>query len=121
MKKYLILASVLFVCGCATSNKNGDIVTLLSYEKNTDIFVNNELVGITHTQTKLPYKKANKTVLEGRKKGCKTTTLQANYDFDYMMILNPFNLLYVPEKYFSWDWWKPSEDKTLYNVTPVCD
>lgn len=121
MKKIFLLVAVLGLTACATGRKETEIVTLLSYEKYTDIFINNELVGISHTQTKLPYKNIKNTIISGRKKGCKTTELKAEYEFDYPMLFNPTNILYVPEKYFSWDWWRPSKQKVMYNVTPVCD
>ena len=121
MKKIFILCAVLILSACATGKKETELVTLLSYEKYTDIYINNELVGISHTQTKLPYKDIRNITISGKKKGCKTTELKAEYEFDYPMLLNPTNILYVPEKYFTWDWWRPSKSKVLYNVTPICD
>ena len=121
MKKMLIFL-VLMIAGCANNaNDPQNVVTLLSYEKYTDLFINNELQGINHTQAKLPYKGIKNTVLEGRKEGCKTATLRPEYEFDTPMLLNPLNILYVPEKYFSWDWWRPAYGKDVYNLTPVCD
>ena len=120
MKKILIL-TILFLTGCATGRDEVELTTLLSYERNTDIFINNELAGVSHTQVKLPYKGIKNVVITGKKKGCKSTELRAQYDFDYWMLLNPFNVLYVPDKYFNWDWWKPSQSKILYNVTPICN
>ena len=122
MNKTIYAISILFfLTACATGKNDSGLVTLLSTEKNTNIYINEELVGVQYTQTKLPYRNIRNTVIEGRKKGCKTTTVKPDYEFDSPMLLNPTNILYVPEKYFSWDWWKPNPDKTLYNVTPVCD
>ena len=118
MKKYIFLFSIL-LCGCATSKTNSNVVTILSYEKYTDLYVNDELVGINHTQTRLPHKNIKNTKIYGKKQGCQTVELKADYEFDTPMLLNPFNLLYVPEKYFTWDWWRAG-DKDLYNVTPIC-
>lgn len=119
MKK-LILASILILSACATGPKDSEVVTILSYEKYTDLYVNDELVGINHTQTRLPYKNIKNTKIYGKKEGCQTAELNAEYEFDTPMLLNPANILYVPEKYLSWDWLRPSEGKTLYNVTPIC-
>ena len=116
MRKITFLFCIL-LCGCAT--KKNDVITILSYEKYTDLYVNNELVGINHTQVQLPNKNIRKTKLYGKKQGCNTTELSVDYKFDASMIYNPFNLLYAPEKYLSWDWWKAG-DKYLYNVTPIC-
>lgn len=121
MKKCFLILSIFVLSACATGRQEAELVTLLSYEKYTDIYVNNELVGISHTQTKLPYKGIKETVISGKKKGCKTTEVRASYEFDYPMLINPANILYVPEKYFSWDWWRPSKSKVMYNVTPICD
>ena len=115
MKKFIFLFSIL-LCGCASNN---DLVTVLSYEKNTNIYLNEELVGISHTQIKLPDRNIKNTKLYGKKNGCQTTVLNVNYEFDTSMILNPFNLLFAPDKYFTWDWWRAG-DKSLYNVTPIC-
>lgn len=121
MKNFYILTAILLLAGCANNkNDSRNVVTLLSYEKYTDLFINNELQGINHTQAKLPYKGIKDTTLEGRKKGCKTTILKPEYEFDTPMLLNPFNLLYVPEKYFAWDWWRPAR-KDVYNLTPICE
>ncbi len=121
MKKIYILAAVLALSGCANSkNDTRNVVTLLSYEKYTDLYINNELQGINHTQAKLPYKGIKNATLRGEKKGCKTAVLSPDYEFDTPMLLNPFNLLYVPEKYFAWDWWRPS-NKDVYNLTQNCD
>ena len=46
MKKIFILCAVLMLSACATGKKETELVTLLSYEKYTDIYINNELVGI---------------------------------------------------------------------------
>ncbi|MBQ8671604.1 MAG: hypothetical protein IJ525_03680 [Alphaproteobacteria bacterium] len=121
MKKIYLIAAVLTLFGCANSENDAkNLVTLLSYEKYTDLYMNNELQGINHTQAKLPYKGIKNTILEGRKKGCKTAILHPDYEFDTPMVLNPFNLFYVPEKYFSWDWWRPAR-RDLYNLTPICE
>lgn len=115
MKKYIFLFCVL-LCGCTSNN---DLVTVLSYEKNTDIYLNNELVGINHTQIQLPDRNVKKAKLYGKKQGCQTAVLDINYEFDTNMLLNPFNLIFAPDKYFTWDWWRAG-DKQLYNVTPIC-
>lgn len=121
MKKIYILVAVLILSGCATAKDSPKtLTTLLSYEKYTDLYVNNELAGINHTQIFLPYKGIRETTLEGRKKGCKSTIIKPEYEFDSPMLLNPLNILYVPEKYFAWDWWRPAS-KDLYNLTPVCE
>lgn len=121
MQKKYILAAILFLSGCAVGKNDAEtLTTLLSYEKYTDIYVNDELQGINHTQARLPYKGIKTTTIEGRKKGCKTAVLKPEYEFDTPMLLNPFNLLYVPEKYFAWDWWRPAK-KDIYNVTPICE
>lgn len=119
MKK-LLLATILLLTGCATSNKDSEVVTILSYEKYTDLYVNDELVGINHTQTRIPVKNIKETKIYGKKEGCQTVSVNAEYEFDTPMLLNPANILYVPEKYLDWNWWRPSTGKTLYNVTPVC-
>ena len=121
MRKFYILITVLMLAGCATGkNDPKTLVTLLSYEKYTDLYVNGELAGINHTQTMLPYKGIKETTLEGRKKGCQSVTLKPEYEFDSPMILNPLNLLYVPEKYFALDFWRPAK-KNIYNLTPICE
>ncbi len=122
MKKiYLLVAVILAVTGCANNENNArNVATLISYEKYTDLYMNNELQGINHTKATLPYKGIKDTVLEGRKKGCKSVTLKPSYEFDTPMLLNPFNLLYVPEKYLAWDWWRPAY-KDVYNLTPICE
>ncbi len=119
MKKY-ILIFMMGLTGCASSSNNIKPVSIISYEKYTDLYVNDELVGISHTQIQLPYKNADKTTITAKKQGCESITVNAEYEFDTPMLLNPFNVLYVPEKYFSWDWWRPAEYKTTYFVTPVC-
>ncbi len=121
MKKFYILTALLFIQSCATSEiDTRNLTTLLSYEKYTDLYINDELQGINHTQVKLPYKNIKNAVLEGRKKGCKTVALKPDYEFDTPMLLNPLNILYVPEKYFAWDWWRPAK-KDIYNLTPICE
>ena len=121
MKKIYILAAVLLLTGCATGKNDPEtLTTLLSYEKYTDLYVNGELAGINHTQVALPHKGIKETTLEGRKKGCKTTIIKPDYEFDAPMFLNPLNILYVPEKYFAFDFWRPA-NKDLYNLTPVCE
>ncbi len=121
MKKICFILAFLFVSACANNKDSArNVATLISYEKYTDLYMNNELQGINHTQIKLPYKGIKNTVLEGRKKGCKSIIIKASYEFDVPMLLNPFNLLYVPEKYFSWDWWRP-DNKEVYNLTPSCE
>ena len=121
MKKLYILTAILLLSGCATGKDDSKtLTTLLSYEKYTDLYINNELQGINHTQARLPYKGIKNTTLEGRKKGCKSVVLKPDYEFDTPMLLNPFNLLYVPEKYFAWDWWRPAR-KDVYNLTPICE
>ena len=83
MKKFIFLFSIL-LCGCASNN---DLVTVLSYEKNTNIYLNEELVGISHTQIKLPDRNIKNTKLYGKKNGCQTTVLNVNYEFDKKRIL----------------------------------
>lgn len=121
MKKIYILIAVLLIGGCANDKDSArNVATLISYEKYTDLYMNGELQGINHTQAKLPYKGIRETTLEGRKKGCQSVFLKPEYEFDTPMLLNPLNLLYVPEKYFAWDWWRPS-NKDIYNLTPICE
>lgn len=120
MKKYILL-SMFLLSACATNKTNSNVVTILSYEKYTDIYVNDELVGINHTQVQLPYKNIKNTKIHGKKRGCKTTSIDVEYEFDTPMLLNPLNILYVPEKYFSWDWFRHSDTKNMYNVTPYCE
>ena len=72
MKKYILL-SMFLLSACATNKTNSNVVTILSYEKYTDIYVNDELVGINHTQVQLPYKNIKNTKIHGKKRGCKTT------------------------------------------------
>lgn len=120
-KKLCLIAIILTITGCANNKDDGrNITTLLSYEKYTDIYMNNELQGINHTQAKLPYKGIRDTIIEGRKKGCKSAILKPDFEFDTPMLLNPLNILYVPEKYFAWDWWRPAQ-RDLYNLTPICE
>lgn len=119
MKKAFLLIT-LFLCGCAASPSNTGVVELISYEKYSDLYINNELVGISHTQAQLPYKGIKETKLSAKKDGCEPVEVNAVYEFDSPMLLNPFNLLYVPEKYFSWDWWRPAKSKHTYYLTPIC-
>ena len=116
MNKLIILSTALLLSAC-TSLSSNDIVTVISYEKNTDIYKNDEMIGISHTQVALRNSGIQRVVFKGVKKGCIPAVIPAEYEFDIstLNVANPYNW----SRWVNGNWYKKTDKKT-YFVTPVC-
>lgn len=116
MKK-TILAAVLLLCGCSCLCPNTP-ARVISNEKGTNIYYNNEFIGSDSTYAVLRNKNADNSFLQGQKKGCTPKTLAVEYRFD----LGVFNLFDLRNwvRLLTWDVYIVDGNKDLYNVTPDC-
>lgn len=115
MRKFLIFFA-LMLSGCATGND--DVITLISREQNTNIFVNDELVGVSYVQVTVPDEGIQNVTFKGVKEGCQTATIPAEYELDISPIVyisNPWNI----ENVINGNVFKKTSKRTYY-VTPIC-
>lgn len=115
--KNLAILSFLMLCACTTTPVS-NTVTIISYEKDTNIYKNDELIGRDATQTELYDKGIQNVIFKGVKKGCVPAVVRAEYEFD-TDVLYP----YYPENWVRWingNWYKKTEKRTYY-LTPICN
>lgn len=116
MKK-LIIISILFLSGCSCICPSAP-TRVVSNEKGTNIYYNEEFIGSDSTYAILRNKNANKSTLTGEKKGCTTKIIPVEYHFD-LGALNIFDLRNWV-RILTWNVYEVDRDKDLYNVTPNC-
>lgn len=117
MKKIFIACFCAFLGAC-TCICPSQPVRVISNEKHTDIYYNNELLGSDSTYAILQNKGVEKATLSGEKRGCETTKLPVQHNFDYG-VLNIFDVRNIV-RLISWDVYEVDTSKDLYNVTPKC-
>lgn len=116
MKK-IILSTFFLLCACSTAPVDNTI-TIVSYEKDTRIYKNEELLGKDSVQTQIPDKGVQNVIFKGVKKGCEPAIMRAEYEFD-TDTLYPYD----PENWVRWingNWYKKTE-KRVYYLTPICN
>ena len=116
MKK-ILLATVLILSGCSCICPVQP-VHVMSNEKNTNIYYNNEFIGADNTYAVLRNKNVEKSYFKGEKKGCETQVINIEHHFDFG-VLNIFDLRNV-FRLLAWDVYRVDRDKKIYNVTPRC-
>lgn len=115
--KNFFLASLLLLAGCSCICP-AEPVRVISNEKGTDIYYNEEYLGSDSTYALLRNKNVRESTLSGEKKGCTTQTLPVEYGFD-LSVLNVFDLRNVI-RLLTWDVYIVDDSKNMYNVTPKC-
>lgn len=120
MKKLLLsFCGVLALTGCTAHRYPQTQIVALSHEKNTNIFLNEEYQGSERANLMILNKESKDSYVYGRKKGCEDSKLKIAYKFD-MGIFWIIDLNNIP-RLLTGDFWIVDEDKTVYNVTPICD
>lgn len=118
MKKFVVLCSILLLTGCTAHNYPERSIYAVSNEKNTNIYLNEEYQGNENANLRILNKESKDSYVYGVKKGCKTSKLKIAYKFD-MGVFWIVDLNNIP-RLLTWNVWVVDEDKTLYNVTPIC-
>jgi len=118
MKIKIAMACVLFLTGCSCLCPTAP-VRVISNEKNTNIYYNDEFVGSDSTYVILRNRDIDKAKITGEKKGCRTTSLSPEYLFDWQVI----NILDIRNiaRILTWQVYKVDYSRDLYNITPRCD
>lgn len=116
MKK-IFLATVLFLTGCSCICPTTP-VRVISNERDTSIYYNNEYIGADSTYVVLRSKDIKRATIRGEKKGCQTQILKPMYRFDWSVI-NIIDFRNIA-RLLTWDVYEAEPTKDMYNVTPKC-
>lgn len=119
MKKIVALSSILLLASCTAHNYPEKSIYAVSNEKNTSIYLNEEYQGSETASLRIMNKESKDAYVYGKKKGCQASKLKIAYKFD-MGVFWLLDLNNIP-RLLTWNVWKVDEDKSLYNVTPMCE
>ena len=124
MKKYLILASVLLMCGCASIFQGtSENIIIRSEEKGTKIYINDEYIGTDSGVATISKKKLKNSYIRASKKGCKDTIRHIDTSIDATSFLGCFlDACIITVGIIDWGTTGAIRyaPQTNFFVTPVC-